>query len=175
MNYDALVDTVLSSSPSEWTRVAGRVAPQFVGEVSAGDQRWLEVAEHDSRWVLKQDVQISLAYGMDSSDPEFSLSFPLMDKFSDPKITGIWVEMQLNGVAIRRVQLILVDGARAVLPTPRNVVRGDSPADFELVGYSTTRAEVTLARLVDELNGRTEFDSYLERSGMMVEITGDAK
>ena len=86
MRYDDFVETILGTVPSDWRRLCGPVPQHYMGQVSSGDQNWLEVAEHHSLWILAENIRISLAYGMHWADRDRSLSFPELPTWPDDTI-----------------------------------------------------------------------------------------
>jgi hypothetical protein len=115
--------------------------------------------------VLRSDVRIQLAYGM-QSDPDDDMSFD-WPSFSDPRVIGRHVEIKFNGQPVFRDRLISVDGNRCVLPLPASETITDDQGRPIRYAYSATKDEIALARLVDRLTGGRDFDSYMQRATIL--------
>ncbi|MEU8406126.1 hypothetical protein AB0C19_07960 [Micromonospora sp. NPDC048842] len=166
MNLNDLLKIVLSSSQGDWRSMPGPIAPEVLGEVQEGDRHWLEVSGHYQRWVFVPDVRVSIAYGMPTSLNAEPLTFEWT--FPDPKVYQAYGDILYNGSPVHRACLLHVDGARAILPTPRNeVAPSGGPFGMELFAYSATESEIAFARLVDGLAGHGEFDRYLQRASIV--------
>jgi hypothetical protein len=162
MQYDDLVRTVLNSQPKDWQDIGHPVWPQYLsygtvrrdGELSD----WISVREHSQGWVLRSNVQIQLAFGLESGD-ELSFDWPPLP---DPKVIGRHVEIKFNGQPVFRDMLISVDGRRCVLPLPASETINDEEGMPSIrYAYSATKDEIALARLVDSLTGGDRFDVYM--------------
>lgn len=173
------MSVVLGSRARSWVAVTPPVGPQYLGEVRRPDGgTTLEVYSHSDRWVLKEDVRIAIAYGLDYKRGE-ALHFPLLDAFDDDRIYGRYADVLFDGQVVSRAMLLSVDGHRARLPCPSasrvgpiGAAREDPAAAPDGSGESpmlevASAAEVRLARLVDSLLGGKDFTSYLSRSGIV--------
>jgi hypothetical protein len=114
---------------------------------------------HDARAVLEDDVDIALEFGM-SDDP-----FDHKEKwtedwahFPDTQIVGFYCDVFYRGALVDRVLLTSVDGGRATLPLPDRKRDGS--------GWTVNDWPHELARLVNDLHGRRDFEDYFERSGI---------
>lgn len=161
MRFDELIQKVVRSTPDDWVELAPPIWPLYLDYGTGPNGEWIRVREHSSGWVLREDVQVQLAYGL---DPDRDLYFDW--KFPDPKIVGRKFEIKFNGQPIFRDTLLTVDGGRAILPIPASeTVQAENT--MALVGYSANSQEIALARLIDELVGHREFDRYLKQAGIL--------
>jgi hypothetical protein len=86
-----------------------------------------------------------------------------------PDVYGYWLDVLWDAMPVHRELVPTVDGGRSTLPCPKNFFVETEPLDGEVVGLTATTRSVALARLLDTIQGRiSEFDSYLERSGIIV-------
>jgi hypothetical protein len=123
-----------------------RSGPIHHGEARRGDgelTEWIGVREHDHGWVLRSDVRIQFAYGMES-DPDGDLSFD-WPSFPDPRVIGRHVEIKFNGQPVFRDRLISVDGNRCVLPLSASETITDDQGRPIRYAYSATKDEIALA------------------------------
>lgn len=142
MRLADLLGMVTGSSPHDWAVV---VQPE------AHDHG------HDHVAVLRDDVAISLAWGM-TDEPRFSAGW--LSAFPDSGASSHYVDVRYNGVPVLREVLVLVDAARAYLPVPL-------PGTGELIAR---RTNVALARLVQALTAGDDslFDEHWDRLGVRV-------
>lgn len=110
---------------------------------------------HDARAVLQEDVDVAIEWGM-SSDPfdhrrEFK---PEWAPFPDPAVALCYADLFYRGSLVDRVSIASVDGGRAYLPTPHR--RDDQ--------WVVMDRPYQLARLINDIAGTEEFESYFERS-----------
>ena len=172
MQLDALMGTVLSSQPADWESIPPPAGRQYIGTVESGDQQRLEVREHHSHYVLRSDVSITLAIGMDGFNGDRPLTFAWSAHFSDESVTGVFADVLFHGQVVHRKQLLVVDGARAYLPTPSRAAANTGQDDIagvtsQAFTETVTEDEVSCARLCDRLAGRREFDRYLRDSELV--------
>jgi hypothetical protein len=171
MQHDEIKRMITGSSPGDWVLLGE--GPLFIDgltEVSAGDRHWLEVDRHNYLAVYKPDVDLRLAWGL-TLDTGLSYDGWV---FPDPAIDRLLVDGFWQGSLVARWTLVSVDGHRCYLPDPERayVKTGDSPRDYETVGWTATKTDIALARLLNELVQRPagEFERYMSQSGI-VEIS----
>ncbi|GAA1415233.1 hypothetical protein ACFQZ4_18080 [Catellatospora coxensis] len=172
MKLNDIIKIVLDSVPSDWAILNGPIGLQTLAEVEIREngqyQHRVEVHEHHSRWVLREDVQIGLAFGLPARD---GLRFEGLDgKFVHPEISSAYASILFNGQPVHQVELLIVDGGRVRLPMLdylTSPVMG--PHGVEVFGLSATTQESKIAQLVDGLStGASEFDEYMERTAIVV-------
>jgi hypothetical protein len=159
MKLSELKRIVLDSVPADWASIPSPAGPQWVGEVSSGDQHWLEFRAHHSHYVFREDVRIGLAVGMEGFQGDRDLVFPWAN-WPDQSVGAYFADVIFNGRVVHREQLLVVDGGRSYLPTPMPV-RG---ADAQTFVDTIAEDDIAYARLFSQLVGHTEFDRYLEQS-----------
>lgn len=127
------------------------------------------VEHHDSLAVLRADIDVRIAWGYDPDFGAREREFFDEHTFADATVGVELGDVFFRGALVQRRHLISVDGGRAVLPMPRTRRRADADGrgreSFEQV---VTQREVNFARLVDALGGSSEFDRYLQQSGVRV-------
>lgn len=115
---------------------------------------------HDTRWVLKHNLDIALDVGLtlnrvDADEDSFDTGWA---KFPDKSVHFDLVDILYRGSVVDRVTVAVVDGSRATLPAPH----------YNSGGWVAGEWPTTVARLVNELQGRRDFDTYMLRSGIEV-------
>lgn len=114
-----------------------------------------EVHYHEARWVLREDIDISLEYGMAGN----VLDGDEIDAPWGQRVDYRLLDVFYRNALVDRVPIAAVDGFRALLPYP--------DADGEGT-WVVTPWRADAARLVDDLLGKRAFDRYLEQSGIKV-------
>lgn len=171
MTLDELRTLIIDSTRErDWHDVA---VGTYFADVPLGNEGTYEW--HESLIVYRHDVNLTIQWGMRSrllSHVTKSADLWRANAvFPDPSAIPVHADIFWAGSLVDRVQLVFVDGARALLPVgDQRALNWNSadtlrpPKDVEWE-YSATRFEVALARLLD--NGH-EFDSYFRRIGMVV-------
>lgn len=149
MRYDELMRTILQTQAADWVSIEG-----------------IYRDGHHGRAVLRADVDVALVWGRDHNQGESWDHESWSHGFPDRKVSGFYVEVLFRGQIVHADLLLSVDGHRAALPS--GSVVGDRESG--VVGMRATGEEIALARLVDELHGHSEFDSYLKRAN--IEVVG---
>lgn len=176
MNLRELLDFVVATPADGWHSVPDlRAEPHLLSwhlaSVNHGDDGWQTELTFDSHAMLYVNVErpeVSIAWGLELHD-ELRFDWPM----ADPDVSACAADILLNGVLVHRESILMVDGARAYLPHPRpwmiKTGAKDQRLGYEHVGDTATEWEMRLARLLDDLARHgSEFDSYLERTGMVI-------
>lgn len=112
---------------------------------------------HDARAVLVHDVDIALEWGMSDDPFERKLDYrPAWAPFPDSVVSLFYADVFYRGSLVIRETLASVDGGRAVLPVPQT-------REGKLTAMDRP---YQLARVIDDIMGHREFESYFERSGI---------
>ena len=143
-----------------------------LGEVLSGDRHWVEVNTHHSMAVLRADVNLRLAWGLQRDDDQHFEGW----SWPNPKISRSLADVFWQGSLVARWTYLVVDGGACYLPDPEReyLQTGDSPNDYEGGPRTAKASEVALARLLNRFAQRPyeEFDRYFEQSGI-VEVPDD--
>lgn len=142
MRLADLLGIVTESSPHDWAVVLQPEAHEH---------------GHDHVAVLRDDLAISLAWGM-TDESHFSAGW--LSAFPSTGASSHYVDIRYHGMPVQREVLVLVDSARAYLPVP---LPGTG-------GLIARRTNVALARLVQALTAGDDslFDEHWERLGVRV-------
>ncbi len=147
MRYDEFTHTITGSSPEDWEVIAigGSLHLDRLTEIISGDgQHWVEVESHSYLAVYEADVDVRLAWGLET---DRGLTYEGLT-FSDPLITRELVDGFWRGALAARWSVLSADGHRCFLPDPERayVQTGDSVLDVETVGWTARASEIALAR-----------------------------
>ena len=170
MKYDDVVGMVTTSGVSDWQQIdGGRFFIYELGEYSSAEGRGVSVEYHHSLGVYRGDVGLRLAWGLEEDrDLQFEgMSFP------DKQIWRCFADAFWQGALVARWRYLLVDGGRCSLPEVHQAYDGveehpGDPAKWTFRRSTARMGDVAVARLVDGLSGRSEFDSYMSRAGIAV-------
>jgi hypothetical protein len=162
MNFWELRGVIQKSDSSEWRKVdeGPTYRSRFAASYGPGQENFrLEEDSHHTVAVYIPDVDITIAYGMGEDFPhadrsgEIDRHFAWMENFADKSGFKICrADIFWRGSLVDRTDYILVDGYRAALP-----IGGGHD------GLDITEFDRDIARLVDEIDGHREFNSYYSR------------
>lgn len=158
-----------SDRESDWHDI---VVGTYFREVPLVDDDTFEW--HNEMIVYRPDVDLTIQWGMRSRRLDHvTTAEQLWDehgRFPDPAAHVEHADVFWRGNLIDRVELVTVDGGRALLPvgdrrslTPLADLRPGKKVAWE---YSATRWEVGLARLLDN---DADFDRYFSQTTMVVQ------
>lgn len=112
---------------------------------SGGDGFSNIIGEHDSHAVLREDVSLTMHWGLEIDSEDRQRRFDWAKEFPDPTVRPFWVDFFWNNALIDRVELAFVDGSRGVIPMPG-------------YGKKVTDYELAVAFLIHDLTGAREAD-----------------
>jgi len=164
------IRTILATTKSDdWHVVPG--FPTYRDNVNAIVDGLSELTSHYYTAVYQPDVSLTVAWGMDRPGDQNphdldSVSMTWEGPWPDRKISSFIVDVFYNSALVDRYTGADVDGGRAVLPYP--TMHSLAP-DGSVVGWTATQWQVDLFRLISDLQGLTEYDSYLARAQFVVD------
>ncbi|MGV0838071.1 hypothetical protein [Mycolicibacterium thermoresistibile] len=153
MTLDELRTLVADSTASDWHRIL-KIGPTYRDRFGAwsgpGDTSGID---HDTQVevaVYRQDLDLTIAYGMAESQHDRDLKFEWSENFPDSTIREIsLVDFFWRGSLVDRLNYVHVDGARGILP-----LGGGHQ------GLRITQHELAVARLLNDIGDYPEFDRY---------------
>lgn len=149
MDYHELLHKVESSTSDDWTAV----------DTATPDG-------HHVLYVFHEDVAITLAYGADHMDGDsWTETWSTRGGFPDNKIYGSYLDVRYNGVLVHRDLVLMVDGARGILPSGKPITDDANG----IVGMRVSEPEMKRAQLLDELRGHRDFERYVKSAGIRVQ------
>jgi hypothetical protein len=149
VDLSSYMQMVLASELSDWTSIERPVFLQAVIAAQGNEQRCLEIEDHHSLFTLKSNLSVSIALGLERSG---SFSETWATEFTDRNARAYYADLCFCGRPIVRVLCISVDGGRALLPPP-------NPG-----GLQVPEDRKRLAKLIDGLEGGTDFDDYFKQA-----------
>lgn len=151
---------------NEWQYVDGLTDGDFQQRVRA-DGSLIQVESHHSRAIYKADMGLSLAWGCPDQE-HFSESWA--EVFPDPKARSHFIDLQWNGIVMKRWQRVSVDGDRCGLPVPRIELDRTNPSQPEITAHWISGYTASLYELVETLEhgNASQFSEYLRRAGIEV-------
>lgn len=113
----------------------------LINKIKISDSR-LDWEYVDSNWgshyIYKNDVNLSMSINCEDDGIQNSnFKEKWANCYPDPKATGYWVDIRYSSTVIMRTILVSVDGARAMLPIPREADENNklivvTPIDFKI-------------------------------------------
>jgi hypothetical protein len=150
----------------EWQYVDGLTDGGFQQSVWA-DATLIQVEWHPSRAIYKPAMGLSLAWGYPDQE-QFSESWA--EGFPDSNARSHFLDLQWNGIVVKRWQRVSVDGGRCGLPVPRIDLDRSDPSQPKITAHWISGYTASLFELVETLErGNTaQFYDYLSRAGIEV-------
>lgn len=169
MNLHQLLETVRNSRPSQWAKINqyGPIEPPHFHSSSDGRSITLDVTTHYEQAVFIENVNLSLAWGLDVdySDPtskhDRRRAFAWADAFVNSDVSLIYVDVRWAGALVYRQTLAIVDGSHGCIPLPRTA--GSNPDDTPK--YEVSSDEVALAKLIGLLTDSDPTEQTLHSIG----------
>ena len=123
MKLNELLKTILKSTPNQWNKISCwgyGSGPSFKDhftfyEVLKGQENVLNVASHSNLCVFKEDIDITMAYGLSSND-DFKAEWT--NNFPNPKAYSNVIDIFYRNSLVYRETYLVVDGGRCELPIP---------------------------------------------------------
>ena len=168
MELNELRELIINTDDEYWHQLI--VGPYFHDRVTNDGNEFTGTSHsHYCRAVLRSDVNVALEWGLEHGDDDDSAGRP-WSNFPDKRVNSIFVDVFYLGALVDRTILVNVDGSRAYLPNYRTVrIDGGDPYDFDNAEYQhqVSRWDYLLAQLLNQLSGRSEYESYFARSGLV--------
>ena len=168
MKLDELLNKILESKPEQWSRISCwgyGSGPSYKDklefyEVYNGQENVLHVESHSDICVFKEDIDITMAYGITSNE-DFKAGWA--NKFSNSSASSKILDIFYRGSLVFRDTYLLVDGGRCELPIP------SYGENRELV---VAKDYYKFIKLFEKIaNGSTNddtFDSYFNQTGIKI-------
>jgi hypothetical protein len=175
MTFDEIRSIVADSTATHWHVLSGDV-PTHVnrfGEVRAADEHLLQQSEHEGRAVLRRDLDVGLAWGMeDRSSAGEALEPDWTSTTLARRATASVVEVLYRGQPVDREAYAVIDNAHGLVPWPRaRVAQGAALADVEPDALEVSRWQRDLVVLLRDLGvvvGAGSVEDYMRRCGITV-------
>jgi hypothetical protein len=175
MTLDEIRSIVADTTAADW-RVLSDDAPTYLnrfGEVRGADEHWLQHSEHEARAVLRCDLDVGLAWGMqDRSSAGESLEPDWTSNTLARRATASVVEVLYRGQPVDREVYAVIDNARGVVPWPRGrFAHGADVAAVRPTALEVSRWQRDLVVLLGDLGvavGAGSVEEYMGRCGITV-------
>ncbi len=175
MTLDEIRSIIADTTAAHWHVLSGD-APTYLnrfGEVRGADEHWLQHSEHEARAVLRRDVDVGLAWGMeDRSTTGESLEPDWTSTTLARRATASVVEVLYRGQPVDREVYAVIDNAHGVVPWPRaRLAQGAALADIEPEALEVSRWQRDLVVLLRDLGvavGAGSVEDYMRRLGITV-------
>lgn len=175
MTLDEIRSIVANTTAADW-RVLGRDAPTYLNrfrEVRGAEEHWLQHSEHGARAVLRRDLDVGLAWGMeDHSSAGESLEPDWTSNTLARRATASVVEVLYRGQPVDREVYAVIDNARGLVPWPRaRFAQTGEPAAVRPKALEVSRWQRDLVVLLCDLGvavGAGSVEEYMRRCGITV-------
>ena len=166
MQLSNFLTTILSSNSTDWEVIADGPTYLYDPEIwHTGSDQLLNITikTHHSIAVYRQDISISLAWGLENHD---SFNEDYATRFADSSASTAWLDLFYSGSLIKRELYVIVDGGRAFLPLADRKVEKDT---YKIIGWTVDQDRYKLIKLLNGIRSNAyDFDSYFARSGIEI-------
>ena len=165
--------TMEPTGPAQWNTIT--FGPLFHQQMSAsggGGQSGstVRVAQHGTRAVLVNDVDVSIEFGMDAAaiQNQALLDWVKPANFAYDNARPFYIDLFYRGSLVDRVVAVWIDEYRGALPLPYSIT-ADGGVQGAVPSWHVSRRSYLLVRLIDQLRGAVEFDRYFGLSGLKLD------
>jgi hypothetical protein len=175
MTLDEIRSIVADTTAAHWHVLSGD-APTYLnrfGEIRGADEHWLQHSEHDARAVLRRDLDVGLAWGMeDRSSGGESLEPDWTSTTLARRATASVVDVLYRGQPVDREVYAVIDNGHGLVPWPRARFAGDAAlADVKPEALEVSSWQRDLVMLLRDLGvavGAGSVEDYMRRCGITV-------
>jgi len=169
MDINNYIQAIIQSTGNDWHNIpcwGHGSGPSYKDHfefynIFNGQQNVILLKSHGNRATYKPDIKISIAWGLDNSfdeDDRQKITESWATSFPDKSGASIsLVDFFYNDSLVFRKLYGTVDGGRCKLPLPHRDANGNFVASTE---YSEAM------RVLNEIEGGVDYDSYLRSSGI---------
>jgi hypothetical protein len=175
MTLDEIRSIVADTTAADWRVLSGDALTYLnrFGEVRGADEHWLQHSEHQARAVLRCDLDVGLAWGMQNrSSPEEPSGPDWTSNTLAHRATASVVEVLYRGQPVDREVYAVIDNAHGLVPWPRaRFARGADVAAVRPNALEVSRWQRDLVVLLCDLGvaaGTVSVEEYMRRCGITV-------
>ena len=166
MTLTEILEIIVKSDPEKWNEIGcwgygsgPSYKNQFTFyEVFNGEPNILNAESHSNVLVYKEDLSITMAYGLTSND-DFKEDWA--NQFPNPKAHSNFIDIFYNNSLVFRETYLVVDGGRCRLPIP------SFGENSELVVPQQYYDFIKILETISSGSSAT-YDSYFKRTGMKI-------
>ncbi len=173
MTLDEIRSIIAATTAAHWHVLTGdaRTYLNRIGEVRGANENWLQRSEHQGRAVLRRDLDVGLAWGMEDRSPaEESREPDWTSSTLASRATASVVEVLYRGQPVDREAFAIIDNAHGLVPWPRaRFAQGAGGADVEPEALEVSRWQRDVVVLLRDLGvaaGAGSVEDYMRRCGI---------
>jgi hypothetical protein len=167
MTIDELRERVAGSRRDDWQGLEGPVLLHTFFMVSGGGEpEHISHDAHHSRAVLRDDLDVGLAWGLTWEE---DFTEPWTELFANKKAKGHFADLLWRGQPVIRERYVTVDGGRYKIPLPAQTYEEVLPEQHVLMPYTVTPWQHAVIGLVHSLSEGWDYAEGLRRARVTVE------
>lgn len=174
MTLEEIRSLIAGTVPSDWKVLAGDAPTYFERfvEMSGSEGHWIELGWHQSRAVLRRDLDVGLVWGMDTEHRDEALEPDWAEALGRKEVRARLVEVLYRGQPVDREVYGVVDGTRGRVPWPTARFAPDSHLNIDSrpEAYEVSSWHTSLVMLVSDLDGvvSDSVQGYMRRCNITV-------
>ena len=168
MKLYELLSRILESTPDQWNSIAcwgHGSGPSYKDklefyEVFNGQENVLHVDSHSDICVFKEDIDITMAYGITSNE-DFIADWA--NQFPNPSAYSNIIDIFYRGSLVHRETYLVVDGGRCELPIPSYGENGELVVGKDYYNFIKLLEKISTGSTNDD-----NFNYYFNRTGIKI-------
>ncbi|WP_010522692.1 hypothetical protein [Aquimarina agarivorans] len=168
MKLDELLKVILTSEPEQWNRISCwgyGSGPSYKDkfdfyEAYNGKENVLKVESHSDICVFREDIDITMAYGITSNE-DFKAEWA--NQFPDPSAYSNILDVFYRGSLVFRESYLVVDGGRCELPIPNYGQNGELTIAKDYYDFIKLFEKIANGSINDK-----NFNSYFNQTGIKI-------
>ena len=157
---------VAKTTLGDWSELPGPTHIYSIGDGSENGAWRLFLDAHYGRAVLRNHLDVGLAWGMTWND-EFEE--PWTQHFPDKSATGHYADILWRGSLVSRESYVTVDGGRYAIPLPRQDFEEIMPGEHALMPYTISSWQYAFGKIIHGLSAGHPYDEGLRRARVEIE------
>lgn len=168
MKLNELLNIILESKPGQWNGISCwgyGSGPSYKDkfdfhEAYNAHENVLKVESHDNICVFKDDIDITMAYGLTSNE-DYKAEWA--NQFPNPKACSNILDIFYRGSLVFRESYLVVDGGRCELPIPSYGKNGELIVAKDYYNFIKL-----FEKIVNGTTNDINFNSYFDQTGIKI-------
>lgn len=159
---------IIDSTSNDWHKIDSGPTYRQGWEIWSGadiEGTQIKPVEHHSHAAFRDDLDLTITWGMPRDFDDRELTFPWQEAFPDTSVTAMYADVNWRGALVDREVQLVVDGGRAYLPL--GLPKKDPTAEY---GYReiVSTWQAGFAAVTHGFTHAYSLSEYMQRAGFEV-------